>query len=77
MFKVNNRNTRTRCEIWSKLTIKTKEQCYFTTCFSAFIVNFEQVNVNWEDAKSFKSTGRVLSFFCLDSEQGLRIRGKS
>ena len=26
MFKVNNRNTRTRCEICSKLTIKTPEQ---------------------------------------------------
>ena len=26
MFKVNNRNTRTRCEICSKLTIKTLEQ---------------------------------------------------
>ena len=25
MFKVNNRNTRTRCEIFSKLTIKTEE----------------------------------------------------
>ena len=25
MFKVNNRNTRTRCEIFSKLTIKTPE----------------------------------------------------
>ena len=25
MFKVNNRNTRTRCEISSKLTIKTPE----------------------------------------------------
>ena len=25
MFKVNNRNTRTRCEICSKLTIKTSE----------------------------------------------------
>ena len=27
MFKVNNRNTRTRCEIGSKLTIKTPERC--------------------------------------------------
>ena len=27
MFKVNNRNTRTRCEICSKLTIKTPERC--------------------------------------------------
>ena len=26
MFKVNNRNTRTRCEICSKLTIKTAER---------------------------------------------------
>ena len=27
MFKVNNGNTRTRCEICSKLTIKTAERC--------------------------------------------------
>ena len=26
MFKVNNRNTRTKCEIYSKLTIKTPER---------------------------------------------------
>ena len=26
MFKVNNRNTRTRCEICSKLTIKTSDE---------------------------------------------------
>ena len=26
MFKVNNRNTRARCEICSKLTIKTPER---------------------------------------------------
>ena len=26
MFKVNNKNTRTRCETCSKLTIKTPEQ---------------------------------------------------
>ena len=26
MFKVNNRNTRTRCEICSKLTMKTTER---------------------------------------------------
>ena len=35
MFKVNNRNDRTRCEICSK-------------SFGVFIVNFEQVNANWE-----------------------------
>ena len=62
MFKVNNRNTRTRREICSKLTIKTLEQrhwhCfgvfiddfehYFTPYSSASIVNFEQVNAGWE-----------------------------
>ena len=25
LFKVNNRNTRKRCEIWSKLTVKATE----------------------------------------------------
>ena len=36
MLKVSNRNTRTRCEICSKVTIKTPER-----------VNFEQVNAGW------------------------------
>ena len=39
LLKVNNRNTRTRCEICSKITIVT----YFTPCSSASIVNFEHV----------------------------------
>ena len=66
MFKVNNRNTRTRCEIWSKLTIKTPERRYFTPCVSIFIVNFEQVNADWEDVNVFKSTAGALFiyFFC-------------
>ena len=38
MFKVNNRNTSTRCEICSNLTIKTPDDA---------IVNFEQVNAGW------------------------------
>ena len=63
MFKVNNRNTRTRCEIWSKLTIKTPERRYFTPCSSVFVVNFELVNAGLEDIHGFKSTGRVSSFF--------------
>ena len=36
MLKVKNKNSRTRCEIYSNLTIKTPEQ-----------VNFEQVNTGW------------------------------
>ena len=61
MVKVNNRNTRTRCEICSKLTIKTQERCqwrcsgvfivnfetHFTPCSGVPIVKFEQVNVGW------------------------------
>ena len=35
LFKVNNRNTRKRCEICSKLTIKTP---------SVFIVKFEHIS---------------------------------
>ena len=49
MFKVNNRNTRTRCEICSKVTIKTPErrQTYSTPSSSVSIVNFKQVNAGW------------------------------
>ena len=46
MFKVNNRNTRTRCEICSKLTI-CQLWTHFTPCSSVSIVNFEQVNAGW------------------------------
>ena len=62
MLKVNNRNTRTRCEICSELTIKTPEQRHwhrsgvFIVNFeyishlvlsSVSVVNFEQVIANW------------------------------
>ena len=60
MFKVNNRNTRTRCEICSKLTTKTPErrqwrhsgvfivnfEHIFTLSSSVSIVNFEPVNAD-------------------------------
>ena len=42
LFQVNNRNTSTRCEIYSKLTIKTPERRQY--CRSGvFIVNFEHI----------------------------------
>ena len=41
MFKANNRNTRKRCEISSKLTIKTSERRSHS---GAFIVNFEHIS---------------------------------
>ena len=65
MFKVNNRKNRKRCEICSKLTIKTPEDTIgvvlvsllltlnlFHT-LSSHIVNFEQVNAEWEQRLNF------------------------
>ena len=43
MFKVNNRNTRTNCDICSKLTIKTPERCHWRRS-GVFIVNFEHIS---------------------------------
>ena len=43
MFKVNNRNTGTRCEICSKLTIKIPERCRWRRS-SVFAVNFEHIS---------------------------------
>ena len=48
LLKGNNRNTRTRCEICSKLTIKTLGRRQWCSGVSVSIVNFEQVNVGWE-----------------------------
>ena len=42
MFKVSNRNTRTRCEICSELTIKITERCHWRRS-GIFIVNFEHI----------------------------------
>ena len=43
LLKVNNRNTRTKCEIFSKLTIKTPKRHQW--CRSGvFIVNFEHIS---------------------------------
>ena len=42
LLKVNNRNTRTRCEICSKLTIKTPERCHWR-CSGVFVVNFGHI----------------------------------
>ena len=42
LFKVNNRNTRTRCEICSKLTINTPQRRQWRRS-GVFIVNFEHI----------------------------------
>ena len=43
LFKVNNGNTRTRCEICSKLKIKTPERRHWGRS-GVFIVNFEYIS---------------------------------
>ena len=43
MSKVNNRNTRTRCEICSKLTIKIPERRQWRRS-GIFVVNFEHIS---------------------------------
>ena len=43
LLKVNNRNTRARCEICSKLIIKTPERRQWRRS-GVFIVNFEQIS---------------------------------
>ena len=55
MFKVNNRNIRTKCGVCSKLTLKALERCLrivlvsrlfvkFKPCSTVSIIKFEQVN---------------------------------
>ena len=43
LFKVNNRNTRTRCQICSKLTIKIPKRRQWRRS-GIFIVNFEHIS---------------------------------
>ena len=43
MFQVNNRNTRIKCKIYSKLTIKTPERRQWRRS-GVFIVNFEHIS---------------------------------
>ena len=43
LFKVNNRNTRSNCEICSKLTVKTTKQRHWRRS-GVFIVNFEHIS---------------------------------
>ena len=43
LFKVDNINTRKRCEICSKLRIKTPERCHWHRS-GVFILNFEHIS---------------------------------
>ena len=58
LFKVSNSNTRTGCKICSKLTIKIPKLGTYFTCFTLFIVNFEQLNANW--GKDYFLTNKIV-----------------
>ena len=74
MFKVNNRNTRTRCEICSKLTKIIVNFEHFTLRSSVFI-NFEQVNVDWV-AKLWASMSKSKSKYVVFCSPFFYIRGE-
>lgn len=42
----NNKNTRKKCEVYSKLTIETPKRRHWP-CFGVFTLNHEQANVCW------------------------------
>ena len=70
LFKVNNRNTRKRYEISSKLIIKAPERrhwlyCQLWTFFTPFssvsIVEFEQINIAGYSLEQLPTTSLLLS----------------
>ena len=78
LVKVNNRNTRRRCEIYSNLTIKTTERHQlhrsvgfmltlniFYTFFWCFFYCFEQINASWENNHiNNKIISKYMCCFC-------------
>ena len=82
LVKTNNGNTRTMCEICSKLTIKIPEQSHwhrsgvFIVNFKqishnvrVYIVDFEQVNANWDSEPHWTTVQLVITFLCRMSFQ--------
>ena len=70
LLKVNNRNTRTRCEICSNSTIKTPKRRQWRR-FGVFIVNFENIShLVVVFLLSTLTAGRILFCFSGDGEEG-------
>ena len=80
MFKVNNRNTRTRFEICLKLTRKTLERRYwrrsgdFIIYFEhvSHLANFKQVNAGWKSFHSIFDPAVNYLFKVKTLEQGVK-----
>ena len=61
MFKVNNRNTRAKCEVCSKLTIKTPERGQWHRS-GVFIVNFEHIFIHTSSIFEHTSSISIANF---------------
>ena len=79
LLKVNNRNTRTSCQICWKLTVKNQNDAfgvvlvsllltwtYFTACSSVSIVNFQHVIADWVAYNSLK-------IYCFKTFKSLKV----
>ena len=62
LVKVNNRNPSARCEIYSKLTIKTTDWRHWQHS-DIFIVNFEHVTADWVLARYFRNVFFIKTVF--------------
>ena len=74
LLKFNNRNTSKRCEIFSKLTIKTSERRHWrrsgvfiinfehVSHLSSSVVNFELINSSWDNSGNIKIAS--IDFLC-------------
>ena len=90
VLKVNNRNTRKRSEICSKLTMKNQNDVsyvvlvflsltmkYLTPFSSVFIVDFEQVNVSWVWPAVASVTKIIIGFWKDSIDWSVRKRSYS
>ena len=68
MFKVNNRNTRTRGEICSKLTIKTLERRHSSVSIVDFIVGKKYV-ISTTEFEMLRLLKPILRSFCVSSHE--------
>ena len=58
LFKGNNRNTRKRCEMYSKLTKKSLEWCH-RLYYGVFIINFEHISLIDVSIVGFEEIGAL------------------
>ena len=82
MFKVNNRNTRTRCKICPKLTVKTPKRRHWCRSgvlivnfehISLLVLDFEQINAGWDTQNFMYAQGRVFWAAVLKSYSFIEI----